>query len=365
MSRHSRAGGMLLRLFLGFTLAVVIGAGALYFSLSQPYQGFSNPVILDFPKGTNTSEMAADLANSGVIRFSWQFLLARTLRSNARLQAGEYQFTQPASVWTVFDRIARGDVFFYELVVPEGANIFDIAENVNRLGFLKGSDFIVAARNPALIRDLAPQAPTLEGYLFPSTYRVTRNATVQQLCRMMTDLFRKKWQALPRPADPATVNEIVTLASLVEKETAVPEERALVASVYSNRMRRGMALDCDPTTIYASLLDARYRGAIYRSDLDSANAYNTYRHPGLPPGPIANPGLASLQAALAPASTDFLYFVAKPDGSGGHHFSTSISEHDRAVVDYRRSLQKVVQAPPPPPVAPERRVRHRRSGSTP
>ena len=360
MSRNSRAGGMLLRLFLALVLVAMIGAGALYFSLAQPYQGFSNPVILDFPKGTNTSEMAAELSNSGVIRFSWQFLLARAFRSSARLQAGEYQFTQPASVWTVFDRIARGDVFFYELVVPEGANIFDISESVNRLGFLKGPDFIVAARNPALIRDLAPQAPTLEGYLFPSTYRVTRNATVQQLCRMMTDLFRKKWQELPRPPGAPPVNEIVTLASLIEKETAVPEERPLVASVYANRLRLGMALDCDPTTIYASLLDARYRGTIYRSDLESANAYNTYRHTGLPPGPIANPGLASLKAALAPATTDYLYFVAKPDGSGGHHFSSSISEHDRAVVDYRRSVQKVAQAPPPPPVAPERRSKHRR-----
>ena len=365
MSRESRAGGMLLRLFLGFALMAIIGAGALYFSLAQPYQGFSNPVILDFPKGTNTSEMAAELANAGVIRSSWQFLMARALRSSARLQAGEYQFTQPASVWTVFDRITRGDVFFYELVVTEGANIFDIAENVNRLGFLKGSDFLVAARNPALIRDLAPQAPTLEGYLFPSTYRVTRNANEQQLCRMMTDLFRKKWQELARAPDARPMNEVVTLASLIEKETAVPDERPLVASVYANRLRRGMALDCDPTTIYAALLEARYRGAIYKSDLESVNAYNTYRHAGLPPGPIANPGLASLKAALAPASTDYLYFVAKADGSGGHHFSTSISEHGRAVVDYRRSLQKTVQAPPPPPVAPERRSRHRRSGSTP
>ena len=335
MSRGSRAGGMFIRLFLGLGLVALLLAVGIMFSLAQPYKGFSSEVILDFPKGTSTSDMASELANAGVIRASWQFLLARAFRSNARLQAGEYRFANPASVWTVFDRIARGDVFFYELTVPEGSNLFDIAQSVNQLGFLKGSDFLAVARDPALIRDLSPTAPTLEGYLFPSTYRVTRATSVQQLCRMMTDLFRKKWHEL-QPGDTASLAEIVTLASLVEKETAVPEERPVVASVYKNRLRLGMALDCDPTTIYAALLEDRYRGVIYKSDLASANQYNTYRHAGLPPGPIANPGLSSLKAALAPANTEYLYFVAKPDGSGGHHFSTSISEHDRAVLDYRR-----------------------------
>ena len=334
MIGRGRAGGVLIRLFLGFALVAALVAGGVYYSLAQPYKGFSNDVILDFPKGTSTSDMAAELANAGVIRSPWQFLLARAFRSSARLQAGEYRFANPASIWTVFDRIARGDVFFYELTVPEGSNIFDIAQSVNQLGFLKGADFLKVARDPAPIRDLAPAAPTLEGYLFPSTYRVTRNTTVQQLCRMMTDLFRKKWNEL-QPGN-ASVNEIVTLASLVEKETAVPDERPVVAAVYKNRLRLGMALDCDPTTIYAALLEDRYRGVIYKSDLASVNQYNTYRHAGLPPGPIASPGLSSLKAALEPANTEYLYFVARPDGSGGHHFSTSISEHDKAVMDYRR-----------------------------
>jgi UPF0755 protein len=335
MSGRSRAGGVLIRLFLGFALVAVLVAGGVYYSLAQPYKGFSNDVILDFPKGTSTSDMASELENAGVIRSSWQFLVARAFRSSARLQAGEYRFANPASIWTVFDRIARGDVFFYELTVPEGSNIFDIAQNVNQLGFLKGDDFLKVARDPAPIRDLAPTAPTLEGYLFPSTYRVTRNSTVQQLCRMMTDLFRKKWNDL-QAGNTVAVNEVVTLASLIEKETAVADERPVVASVYKNRLRIGMALDCDPTTIYAALLEDRYRGVIYKSDLASVNQYNTYRHAGLPPGPIASPGLSSLKAALGPANTEYLYFVAKPDGSGGHHFSTSISEHDKAVMDYRR-----------------------------
>jgi UPF0755 protein len=344
----SRAGRRAVSVFLVLTLIVLAAAAGAYLLLTRPFQGFSDPVIVEFPKGTSSAAMAGELASNGIIRFRWEFLLARALRPKANLQAGEYQFTHLASVLTVYDRIARGDVFFYEVTVPEGSNIFDIAQSVNQLGFLSGKDFLLAARDPSSIRDLAPSARTLEGYLFPSTYRVTRSTTVQQLSRMMTDLFRKKWRELQQP-DPGTghVHDIVTLASLIEKETAVAEERPVVASVYDNRLRLGMALDCDPTTIYAALIDDRYRGVIHRSDLASGNEYNTYRHPGLPPGPIANPGLASIRAALAPAETNYLYFVAKPDGSGGHHFSTNITEHDRAVVEYRRSVRRAaVQQPP-------------------
>jgi UPF0755 protein len=249
-------------------------------------------------------------------------------------------------------------VFFYELTVPEGSNIFDIAASIDRFGFIKGSDFLRAARDPSPIRDLAPQAPTLEGYLFPSTYRITHSTTVEQLCRMMTDLFRKHWRELQTSGYTLVANDAVTLASLVEKETALPRERPAIASVYENRLRLGMALDCDPTTIYAALLDRRYHGTIYRSDLISTNNYNTYQHVGLPPGPIANPGIASLKAALAPARTDFLYFVAKPDGSGSHQFSRTIAEHNRAVQLYRRGTKQQTEAEAPRP-DPGSRRRHK------
>ena len=291
MRRHSCAG-CLARLIFALLLAAVIGAGVVYYSVSRPYQGFQKPVILDFPKGTSTRSMAVQLAQAGVIRNSWQFLVARAMRPGARLLAGEYQFSEAASVLTVFDRIARGEVFFYELTVPEGSNMFDIAASINRFDFMKGADFLRVARDPTPIRDLAPDAPTLEGYLFPSTYRIERTTTVKQLSHMMTDLFRKHWRELQTSR--ATVNAVVTLASLVEKETALSEERPVVASVYANRLGLGMPLDCDPTTIYAALLEGRYRGTIYRSDLDNASPYNTYRHAGLPPGPIANPGLAAI-----------------------------------------------------------------------
>jgi UPF0755 protein len=323
------------RLIFTLLLLVVLAAGVAYFLAARPYQGFQKPVILDFPKGTSTQSMSAQLAQAGVVQSSWQFMLARALRPKARLLAGEYQFSEPASVFTVFDRISRGDVFFYELTVPEGSNIFDIAANIDKFNFMKGADFLRLARNPAPILDLAPGAPSLEGYLFPSTYRIERTTTVKQLVHMMTDLFRKNFRELQNPNHPLDVNPLVTLASLVEKETAVSAERPLVASVYANRLRMHMPLDCDPTTIYAALLEGRYRGTIYRSDLDNPSAYNTYRHPGLPPGPIANPGLAALKAAIAPAEITYLYFVAKADGSGGHQFSDNLEAHNRAVEQYR------------------------------
>ncbi len=318
-------------------LAIVLAVAALY----MPYKGFSGEVFLDFPKGTGTRPMGDQLAKAGVIRYPWQFLIARAMRPSATLQAGEYRFTEAASVPDVYGRIARGDVFYYEVTVPEGRNIFDIVAIVDRSGIMKGEAFLRAAANHRSIQDLDPAAQTLEGYLFPSTYRITRRTTADQLARQMVDQFRKEWKTLAAnrqpPPDP---HDTVTLASLVEKETANPAERPEVASVYSNRLRIGMKLDCDPTAIYAAMLDDRYRGTIHRSDLASTNAYNTYRHAGLPPGPITNPGLASLKAVLAPAETNYLYFVAKPDGSGSHQFSSDYAAHERAVAQYRRAQVK-------------------------
>ena len=344
MSSKKAAKSVFWALFL-LLLSVILCTLA-WFSLTIPYRKFAEPVFVEIPKGMGTRGIANELARDGVIRYPWQFLLARVIRPNASLQAGEYQFTAAASVLTVFHRIARGDIFYYELTVPEGSNMFDIATNVENLGAsISANDFLAAARQPAMIHDFAPNAPTLEGYLFPSTYRLTRKTTAQQLCARMTTEFRHEWKLL-NAGTGRDVNAVVTMASLIEKETAVPAERPVVASVYENRLLKGISLDCDPATIYAALLENRYRGTIYQSDLQSMNAYNTYRHAGLPPGPIANPGIASLKAALAPAKTDFLYFVAKPDGSGSHHFSATLAEHNRAVQEYRRGLKSGQQASP-------------------
>jgi UPF0755 protein len=257
----------------------------------------------------------------------------RALQRNRKLQAGEYRFEKPASAFEVFDRIARGDIFYYELLIPEGKNIFEIAAAAADLGLFPADKFLSAARDPSSIKVLDPRAPSLEGYLFPSTYRVARHITPEALCRMMTTRFREVWRSLNATAD---VHDTVTLASLIEKEAGVAADRPRVASVFKNRLRIGMKLDCDPTTIYAALLQSRYRGVIHQSDLASENPYNTYRHAGLPPGPIANPGREALEAALHPAETDFLYFVLRADGSGAHTFSSTMAAHEAAIAQYRR-----------------------------
>jgi UPF0755 protein len=305
--------------------------------LVRPYQGFRGEVFVDFPHGTSSQTLADRLAHAGVVGNQWDFLLARIADRGRVLIAGEYRFNHAASAIEVYDRIARGDVFYYEMVVPEGKNLFEIGAMTEQMGLFPAAQFVAAARNPATIRDLDPQAPSLEGFLFPNTYRLSRHTTPASLCRIMTDKFREAWKSLHSSAD---VHRTVTLASLVEKESKLAEDRPRIAAVFENRLRIGMKLDCDPTTIYAAVLAERYNGTIHRSDLESDSPYNTYRHTGLPPGPIANPGMASLRATLAPADSAALYFVLRPDGSGGHEFSNSLAEHSAAVARYRRGLEK-------------------------
>ena len=318
-------------------LVVLAAAWGLY-RLVTPYQGFTGAKFVEIPRGTSTGGIADLLVRNGVVRSRWDFLAARVTERDRRLQAGGYKFDHPASPMEVFDRIARGDIFYYSLVVPEGKNMFDIAAAIEGLGVLKADAFLAAARDPAMIRDLDPQAPSLEGYLFPNTYKLSRHATPESICRMMTGKFREVWRSMP----PGTnVHDTVTMASLVEKEGKLPEERPMIAAVFENRLRIGMKLDCDPTTIYAAMLAGRYRGTIYRSDLDSDHPYNTYRHVGLPPGPIANPGAASIQAVLHPAPGDALYFVLRPDGSGSHQFSATIEAHEAATQRYRHAQRQV------------------------
>ncbi|HEY3738734.1 MAG TPA: endolytic transglycosylase MltG [Bryobacteraceae bacterium] len=305
--------------------------------LDRRYKGFSEPVDVEIAKGEGARGIADQLAKAGVVQSSYFLLGARLMRPNAKLQAGSYRFEKAASPLEVFDRIAKGDVVHYEVTIPEGSNIFDIASIAGRIPFLKSEKVLAILKDPAPIRDLDPAAPSLEGYLFPSTYRLTRRTTEEQLVHMMLAEFRKVWkQTAPVKAN---VHDVVTLASMVEKESAARDERPIVAAVYANRLIKGMRLECDPTTIYAAMLEGRYRGKIHRSDLDSDNPYNTYRHVGMPPGPIANPGEASIAAALKPAmDSKYLFFVAKPDGSGRHNFAVTLTEHNHNVAEYRRGI---------------------------
>jgi len=314
----------LLQLVLVALVLCCAAGGWLWFRLNRPYKAFNDSAFVDIPVKTRTEEMATLLARAGVVEKPWLFTAARVLSPGSVLQAGEYKFDKAASPLQVFGRIARGDIFYEVLVVPEGFNMFDIAQHLQEMGLIPPEDFLKAAQNPELIADLDPGAPSLEGYLFPDSYHLDKHTTAEKLCRAMVGRFRAEWKAL---GSPANVHDVVTLASLVEREARLPGERPTIAGVFKNRLRLGMKLGCDPTVVYAALLEHRYRGTIYKSDLENPNPYNTYQNAGLPPGPIANPGLSSLKAAISPAQSGYLYFVAKVDGSGGHTFSDNLTSH--------------------------------------
>jgi len=286
--------------------------------------------------GWSTRHIAQALQREGVIRSSAAFLMLQYAEGLKTLKAGEYKFDEPASALEVWRRLVRGDVYARTVVVPEGYNIYDIAAAVEQAGLGSAADFItVAKRDTFLVRELDPDAKTLEGYLFPDTYQFTRIDSLHDIAAAMVRRFRQEAQTIGLLGNP-DMHRIVTMASIVEKETAAPEERPLVASVYYNRLAKNMMLAADPSVIYAALLAGRYRGTIYQSDLQFDSPYNTYKYAGLPPGPIANPGVASLEAALHPAQSDFLYFVS--DNNGHHRFARSPEEHARNVASYRRAL---------------------------
>jgi UPF0755 protein len=321
-------------------LVAVAAAGAAWFysSLTRPYKGYAEAeIFVEIPSGTGTAAMARRLAEAGVVRSPEVFRAAVWMRGSARrLQAGEYRFDRSMSPTEVVDKIARGDVYVRSLTFREGLTIREMARVFEDAAFGSAADFIEAAKNTALIKGLDPEAKDLEGYLFPDTYTLPRKATAAQLVERMVARFERvltpelREQAAARGL---SVRELVTLASLVEKETAKPEERPIVAGVYTNRLRIGMGLQCDPTVIYALMLAGRYDGNIRRADLQIDSPYNTYRYAGLPPGPIAAPGAASLQAAANPADVPYLYFVSRNDGS--HVFSTTLEEHNRNVYEYQ------------------------------
>ena len=286
--------------------------------------------------GWTTRHIARELQQQGVIRSSAAFLFIDYVKGVKTVKAGEYKFEQPANAVDVWGRLTRGDVYARTVVVPEGYTMFDIASTVEQAGLGSAGDFLIAARNDLfLVRDIDPQAKSLDGYLFPDTYEFTRIDSAHDIVAAMVHRFRQQAHSIGLLGRSDT-HKIVTMASIVEKETGDPNERPIVASVYYNRLARNMPLAADPSVIYAALLAGRYRGTIYASDLQFDSPYNTYKYAGLPPGPIANPGTASLQAALHPAHTDYLYFVS--DNNGHHRFARDLEEHARNVALYRRSV---------------------------
>lgn len=290
--------------------------------------------FVDVAQGTSTAGVGRELEQRGLVRSRFAFDLARVLKRGT-LKAGEYRFDHPANVFEVYDRLRRGDVYYRLVTVPEGYNIFDTAAAVEASQLATHDDFLAAARKQiTLIADLDPKAQTLEGYLYPDTYRFQRSDTPATMLRAMVKRFRQEAEKIGLKGD---VHQMVTLASVVEKETPVAADRPLVASVMENRLRGNIPLMTDPTVIYAALLENRYRGTIYQSDLQRDSSYNTYKHAGLPPGPICSPGAASLQAAMHPAATDYLYFVADPTAGGHSRFAKTLEEHQRNVAAYRHA----------------------------
>jgi UPF0755 protein len=335
---------------LALVAVLIVAAGCAAYvvvtRVDQPFRGYSEEAqSVDVPQGAGTRAIGDRLIAAGVVRDRLTYRAALWLSGSARhLKAGEYRFDRPMSARDVLAKIARGDVDLISITFPEGLTIADMAHLFESHGFGPAADFKAAAKDTSAIRELDPIATDLEGYLFPETYALPRHAHAQELVHAMTYRFQKiltpelRAQASARGL---TVRQLVTLASIVEKETARPEERPIVAAVYSNRLRLGMGLQCDPTVIYALQKAGRYDGNIRRDDLMFDSPYNTYRYAGLPPGPIAAPGKGSLEAAANPADNDFLYFVSRNDGS--HEFARTLSEHNRNVqkfqIQYFRDLR--------------------------
>lgn len=334
-----------------FLLAVLCAGAAAWFVFLPA--GPASETFVEIPPGSSSTQIGAQLEKAGIVRSRYGFDLVRVWKRGV-LKAGEYRFDHAAPVTEVYARIARGDVFTLPVTIPEGATRFEIAARVEQAGLVKREDFLAATvQDSSLIADLDPQAKSLEGYLFPDTYRFPRKATAAQIASAMVRRFRtavaqlglaRNGNEFGNGGGARNVHSVVTLASLVERETAVNEERPLVASVLTNRLAKNMPLMTDPAVIYGLEIEGKWRGSIYQSDLADAKKdtpYNTYLHAGLPPGPIANPGLPSLRAALDPAATSYLYFVAAgADPQGKSRFAATLDEHNKNVASYRLAVKR-------------------------
>jgi UPF0755 protein len=351
-------------------IVALAAAGWLAWALLIPTEPSGQSFVMLRP-GFSTRRIAGELKAGGIIRSEDAFILWHYLHHRRSLKAGEYLFDKPRNIIEVHKRLARGEVYFRTVVVPEGFNMFDIARAVEAAGLGSAEDFLrVAENDTALICDLAPGAHSLEGFLFPDTYEFSRMMSMQDIAAAMVNQFRQVAERIGLSQSPAAENgdavtpasagsgrmtvrvmscpvssnepptdleRTVIMASIVEKETAVAEERPLVASVYYNRLEKKVALDADPSIIYAELLAGSYSGALHHDDMQFRSPYNTYKYVGLPPGPIANPGKSALEAAMHPAQSDYYYFVA--DAAGHHRFARTIDEHNKNVAAYRRAMR--------------------------
>src|SRR5262245_55615006 len=319
-------------LVLALAAAVAVWRG--WEDLHEPYKGYNGAEqFVTIRQGASSSEIGRQLASAQVVRDARLFRMALWWTGRSRsLKAGEYRFDHGLTPLEVLDVIVRGDVYTLRLTVPEGLNIEEMAKLYESHGFGRAVDFIESASDVKRVHDLDDKASDLEGYLFPETYSLPRRTPAARLIDLMVGRFFDIYDGEMRArasAQGLTTRQVVTLASLIEKETGKPEERPIVAAVYRNRMKIGMPMQADPTVVYALSKAHRYDGNIRREDLSMDSPYNTYKYAGLPPGPIASPGKASLEAAVSPATASYLYFVSRNDGS--HVFAQTLDEHNANV----------------------------------
>jgi UPF0755 protein len=329
------------KFLIALVLLIAAGAAALWWGRQQllaPYRGFTaEEVFVEIPQGSGVAAIADRLTAAGVVRHSLVFRLAARMSGDDRkLQAGEYRFAEAATPAVIVQRLARGDVYTRAITFREGLTIWDMADAFAASGLGTAEEFLREAKDVSRIQSIDPEASSLEGYLFPDTYEVPRSAGAKGVADAMVAGFLRAFDTDLRAAAAArglSVRDVVTIASLVEKETAHPPERPVVSAVYQNRLRIGMGLQCDPTVIYALLLAGRWNGNLTKANLQIDSPYNTYRYAGLPPSPIAAPGRLSLEAVVRPADVPYLYFVSRNDGT--HAFSTTLAEHNRNVQQWQ------------------------------
>ena len=342
--------GCFIRILAFFGIVVTIGLivafvlGLKYSVLFLPPEEESREVVVSIPEGASAARIGQVLEEAGVIKsadaFVWTLKARTRVKGPVVLKAGEMALDPSMSIWKTIDLIAKGNYKLYPFTVPEGRNMYEIAQLIEKAGLGTQDDFLALCRDQALIASLGFKGVSLEGYLYPETYSFPKGTQLQSIIKTMTDAFKKVWQKYEPLAREKNMSreEVVTLASIVEKETGVARERPVIAGVFFNRLAKKMKLQTDPTIIYGLLPD--FSGDITRQDINNPHPYNTYVHFGLPPGPITNPGEAAISAVVKPDIVPYIYFVSKNDGSGAHDFSETLAEHNRKVNRYLRSGKK-------------------------
>lgn len=321
-----------------------LGLTHLYVTFYSPASRQGTMKLIYIPRGTSFRMIAQDLEKAGIVRDSDSFIFAASLfGAYKKVKAGEYEFLSSMPPIEILDMLVKGRVKNYSVTIPEGYNIYEVADAVAATNLVTREAFLSKVTDKKFVASLGFEGHSLEGYLYPDTYYFSKGMTPEEMVLKMVDRFKsvynKEFGAAARSRG-MTLRSVITLASIIEKETGSAEERGLISAVFLNRLKKGIKLQSDPTVIYGL---REFDGNLTKKHLQAKNPYNTYLNYGLPPGPIANPGRSSILAAVNPVDTDYLYFVSKNDGT--HYFSKNLLEHNRAVNTYQRHMRISSRAP--------------------